>query len=304
MIMSEHENARAYIASMLEKVGTLDKLAGEISSPRSGNGWDPSKIAEVVVRIVPQPLDKLARKAVRPGISRMIADLFRPTYATSRIIGPPTLVYFPLWHVKGYHECYYLRDGDYKIRVDKDVVAVEVDGETRDLMMEEENKIVPEAFRRGLKRFAGLFTAERKYFNLADPVELALRQEHAEMYVTFDGQEGEVLEEILPRSWTTERIFDVTHLNVPGAVTKIAASRETKERAVERFQERLVKMPKNPRHVLSNTFQIEELTLYYIPYVHFPVLRAGKVDHVIVNAASTRISDERMTSGVKRQLDL
>jgi len=303
--MNLQESARAYIASRLQEVGTLDKLAEEMPSPRRGNGWESSKIDEAVIRVIPQSLDKLARKAIRPGISRAIVDLFRPRYVTSRIVGAPTLVYFPLWYVKGYHECFYLRDANYEIPVDRDVVAVEVDGETRDLMIEEEeSKIVPEAFRRRLKRFAGLFTGQRRYFNLSDAIELAIRYERAEMYVTSDGREGQVLEEALPKNWRTQRIFDVAYLNIQGAITKIAASKETKEAVVEKFRGKIVKMPENPKQVLSNTFQIEELTQYYIPYVHIPVLRRERLDHVIINAASAEIPDEKTASYVKRQLDV
>ncbi len=303
--MSGHEDVRAHIISRLERLGTLDRLADEMPGTRQGNGWDPSSISESVVRVVPQPPEKLARKAIRPGISRGIADLFRPTYATSRLAGQPTFVYLPLWYVKGYHECFYLRDAKYQIKVEKDVVAVEVDGETRDLMMEEqESKIVPEAFLRRLKHLSRLLTSEKRYFSLDDAIELAVKYGRAEMYVTSDGREGDVLEEVLPGNWKIQRIFDGAQLNIAGATTKIASSKETKERVVERFRERLVKIPETCRRVLSNTFQVEELTQYYVPYVHFPVLRAGKVDHVIINAASAEIPDERDIKFVKRELDI
>ena len=303
--MSDYNDVRAHIVSRLERLGAFDKLAEEMPGTRRGNGWDPSKIAETVVRIVPQSLDKLARKAIRPGISRGIADFLRLPYETPRLAGAPTLVYLPLWHVRGYHECLYLREANYRIRVDKDVVAVEVDGETRDLMMEEqESKIVPEAFLRRLKQFSRLFTSERKYFPLNDAIELAVRRGGAEMYVTSDGREGDVLEEVLPSRWKIQRIFEVGQLNVEGTATIIASSNENKERVVERFRERLVKMPETCKNVLSNMFQIEEFTQYYVPYVHFPVLRGGKVDHVIINAASAEIPDERDIKLVKPQLGL
>jgi len=303
--MSDHEDMRAHIISRLERLQTLDKLAEEISSPRRGNGWDPSKIAEAVVRVVPQSLDKLARKAVRPGISSGIVDFFRPAYAASRLAGPPTLVYFPLWHVKGYYECFYLRDTGYKIRVDKDVVAVEIDGETRDLMIEEpEGKIGPDTLGLRLKRLSRLLTGEKRYFNLSNAIELAMRHKRTEMYVTSDGREGSTLEEVLPNSWRTQRMFEVGHLKVEGAATKIAASKETKERVVQRFQERVVRIPETSRQILSNTFVIDELTQYYVPYVHFPVMRGTRIDHVVLYAASAEVPDERECKLVRNQLGL
>jgi hypothetical protein len=303
--LAEREDARAQIVSKLEKLRTLDELAEEMPGRRQGNGWDPSKIAETVLRVVPQPLDRLARKAIKPGIFQRIVDSFRPVSAMSRLAGPPTIVYFPLWYVKGYHECFYLREADYKIRVDKDVVAVEVDGETRDLMIEEQqSEIVPDAFRRTLKRFSRLFTDERRYFNLKDVTELAARHERAEMYVTYDGREGNALEEMLPSKWKIQRIFDITHLDVEGTRATIAASRETKETVVQRFQERLVKMPDASKQILTNTFHIEELTQYYVPFAHFPVMRGGKLDQTVINCASAQIADAKTVASVKHQLGL
>ncbi len=301
--MSNHTNTRAFIYSLIERLGALDKLAEEMPSPRKGNGWEPSKIAETVAMALPQPLEGITRKAIGPGISARIADFFRPKYATSRLGGPATLIFFPIWYVKGYHECFYLRNAKYTIPVDKDVVAVEVDGETRDLMIEDqESRIVPEALKRRLQRFSGLFTGQKRYFSLKDVVELAVRSRHAEMYVTHDGREGDLLEEVLPHSWRIQRIFEVEQLNVEGAITRIASSHETKESVVERFRNRYVAMPETPRQVLSNTFQIEELTQFYIPYAHFAVMRGGRLEDVIVNAASAKIPEGRTIDLVKRQL--
>jgi len=303
--MSNHTNTRAFISSLIQRLGTRDKLAEEMPNPRKGNGWEPSKIAETVAMVLPQPLDRITRKAIGPSISARITDFFRPKYATARITEPATLIYFPIWHVKGYHECFYLRNAKYTIPVDKDVVAVEVDGETRDLMIEgQESRIVPEALKRRLQRFSGLFTGQKRYFSLSDVVELAIRSRRAEMYVTHDGREGDLLEEVLPHSWRTERIFEVAQLNVEGAMTRIASSRETKESVVERFRNRYVGMPETSRQVLSNTFQIEELTQFYIPYAHFAVMRGGNLDDMIMNAASAKIPDGKTIDLVKRQLQI
>jgi hypothetical protein len=296
---------RAQIASKLGKLRTLDELAEEMSSPRRGNGWDPSRISDTVVVVVPQPLDRLARKAIKRGIIQRIADLFRPASAMSKLAGAPTIIYFPLWHLKGYHECFYLREANYTIRVDKDVVAVEVDGETRDLMIEEqENENVPDTLRRTLKRFSRLFMGERRYFNLKDVTELAVRHERAEMYVTSDGQEANELDEALPSRWKTKRIFAMTDLNVEGTASRIAASRETKETVVRRLQDKLVKTPEESKQILSNTFHIEELTQYYVPFVHFPVARAGRLDQVIITGASAETPDLKTVASVKHQLGL
>jgi len=303
--LTEHEDMRAQIASKLGKLRALDELAEEMPSPRRGNGWDPSRIVDTVLVVVPQPLDRLARKAIKPGILERIADFFRPASAMSRLAGAPTIVYFPLWHLKGYHECFYLREANYSIRVDKDVVAVEVDGETRDLMIEEqENENVPDTLRRTLKRFSKLFMGERRYFSLKDVTELAVRYERAEMYVTSDGREANVLDEALPSRWKTKRIFAMTDLDVEGTTSRIAASRETKETVVRRLQDKLVKMPEESKQILSNTFHIEELTQYYVPFVHFPVARGGRLDQAIITGASAETPDSKTVASVKHQLGL
>jgi len=303
--LAEREDVRAQIASKLGKLRTLDELAGGMPSPRRGNGWDPSRIADTVFVVVPQPLDRLARKAIKPGILQRIADLFRPVSAMSKLAGSPTIVYFPLWHLKGHHECFYLRETNYTIRVDKDVVAVEVDGETRDLMIEEqENENVPDTLGRTLKRFSRLFMGERRYFSLKGVIELAVRHERAEMYVTSDGREGNVLDEVLPSNWKTRRMFAMTDLNVEGTISRIAASRETKETVVQRLRDKLVKMPEESKQILSNTFHIEELTQYYVPFVHFAVARGGRLDQVIITGASAETPDSKTVASVKHQLGL
>jgi len=302
MGLSNHEDIRTQISSRLERLRTFDKLAEEMPGARRGNGWDASKITETVLRIVPQPLDRLSKKATRRGIFRGIVDSLRPTHST-KLVGEPVLVYIPFWHVKGYHECFYLREANYKIRVDADVVAVDVDGETRDLMIEEtESKVVPETFRRRLRRFSGLFTGEKKYFCLNDVIELAVRYKRAEMYVSADGREGELLEEILPRNWQRQRVFDVKDLNVSGAATKLAASKENKESAMLRFRERVVRMPEAPKQVLSNMLQVNELAQYYVPYVDFLVKHGETMDHVVMDAASGAIAGEREANIVLRQV--
>jgi len=303
--MNNRADTRALISSLIEKLHTLDKLAQEMPSPRKGNGWDPSEIAETVFMVVPQPMDRLARKAINRTVLTRIADIFRPRDAASKITGPATLIYFPIWYLKGHHECFYLRDAKYRIPVDKDTVAVEVDGVTRDLMIEEqESKIVPEMLKRRLQRFSGLFTGQKRYFALNDVIELAVKSRLAEMYVTSDGREGDLLEEVLAHNWRTQRIFEVAQLHVEGAATRIASSKETKESVIERFREKHVEMPEAPRQILSNTFQIEQLTQFYVPYAHFSVARGEKLDHVIVNAASAKIPDERTIDLVERQLHL
>jgi hypothetical protein len=73
---------------------------------------------------------------------------------------------------------------------------------------------------------------------------------------------------------------------------------------VRRLQERLVKMPERSKQILSNIFDIEELTQYYLPFVHFPIMRGGKLDQVIVNGASAETADPKTTASVKYQLGL
>jgi hypothetical protein len=303
--LSDREDMRVQIASKLGKLHTLDELADEMPGPRRGNGWDPSSVGETILRVVPQPLDRLVRKAIKRGILQRIADLFRPASAISKLAGSPTMLYFPLWYLKGYHECFYLREAKYRIRVDKDVVAVEVDGETRDLMIEEqENDNVPDTLRRTLKRFSRLFMGEKRYFNLKDVTELAVRHERAEIYVTSDGREGNVLDEVLPSGWKTQRIFGLTDLDVEETVSKIAASGETKETVVRRLRDKLVKTPNESKQILSNTFHIEELRQYYVPLVYLPVARGGKLDQVIITGASAETPDSKTVASVKHQLGL
>ncbi len=99
--MARREDIRGQIASRLEKLGTLDKLAEEMPGLREGNGWDPSKIVETRMRVVPQPLDRLVRRATRPGILQRVADSFRQASAISRLAGLPYCSLFPFMVCEG-----------------------------------------------------------------------------------------------------------------------------------------------------------------------------------------------------------
>jgi hypothetical protein len=65
-----------------------------------------------------------------------------------------------------------------------------------------------------------------------------------------------------------------------------------------------VKIPEESRQILSNTFHIEELTQYYVPLVHFPVARGGRLDQVIITGASSETPDSKTIASVKHQLGL
>jgi hypothetical protein len=124
------------------------------------------------------------------------------------------------------------------------------------------------------------------------------------MYVTADGREGDLLDEVLLEELPMQRVFDAAQLTAEGIMARVAAARETKESVLKRFERKVVNMPETHKRTLTNTLQIEKLTQYYIPYVHFPVMRGGKVDHVIVDASSADIAEDSTVKFVMNQLGI
>jgi len=62
-------------------------------------------------------------------------------------------------------------------------------------------------------------------------------------------------------------------------------------------------MPES-KQILSDTFHIEELTQYYVPFVHFTVARGGRLDQVIITGVSAETPDSKIVASMKHQLGL
>jgi hypothetical protein len=132
-----------YLASRMHQVGEVVHERKEIGGLRTGNGWDANQVVENVFKIEPIPVKRALEIALSSNrtFKERLRNTFRGRRAGPRIVGTPTVEFVPIWKLKGFHECHYLRTSTYRINVKNDVVGVEVEGRSRDLMLEKKHLI-------------------------------------------------------------------------------------------------------------------------------------------------------------------
>jgi hypothetical protein len=291
---------RSYFAHLLERIRQIQRSTAAIAERKLGNGWDPSSIVETIYKIQPLPLWKIKEKVgVRPKGQKWFKDFRLTAENDSREILTATLVFIPLWVLHGYHECSYLRHASYRVDLRRDVVAVEFEGKSRKVRSERKiRRFVPSLIARHVPKIKPILSTESKYFVLDDVVELAWKRSEGRLCVSGDGRELRSIREIMRGELKIRRIFEVEQLKERDAVTQVALSPETKERVVERFRERFVRPPTDFKEIVSNTFEIDELNLYYAPFYVMKLRRIPNED-IVLDATSGESADEQTSSFIK-----
>jgi hypothetical protein len=299
----DHENEddsirlEEYLASRLQQIGEVSPETTQVDGIRSGNGWDANQVVENVYKVEPIPVKRAIEIALssNKGLREKLRNLLRTGKTGAKVVGTPTLEFVTIWKVKGFHECYYLRTNTYKVNVKDDVVGVEVEGRSRDLMLEKRHRhFIPAAIVERLQMLGAFLTNESKYFVVSEVLELAKKRSASELIITGLGKILSQDEEIALTSWKPKRIFDQSELAARGATVTVQESILTKEGAVSKFREQVVRMPERFKQILSNRLQIIELKRLYIPLIKVPVQR-GLVPHqVVINGASGEIADSKL----------
>lgn len=295
---------QSYLASTIQRIAGLESLMRGDAERRAGNGWEPLHVHELIYKVEPRPVREVVQKATRSRLSRILEPLSRLRKiedAKVEVVGTPTLVYVPIWFLKGFHECHYTRSNVYRIELDSDVVAVEVEGRNRNIVLERRvHKLIPARLAKRLRTIGSFLSGERKYFVLDDVLELASSREEGQLYVTAVGREGSVLKEVVRDDWKLERVFDLSQLKTFGIRSEVAKSNETKEGVIERFRSRVVRLPMVFKEILKSAFEVTQLTLYYVPFYSLQVRRETKIDGLVVNGASAERADPQTAHLVSR----
>jgi hypothetical protein len=284
------------IIDRLERMSTLTETG--IKLGKSGNGWTPERIVEVSYQVEPMPVEQSKMVIARSkylGLASRLRSSLSFAGKSKEITGEPIAVHVPIWYAEGFHECYYLRAGSYKVDVSSDVVAVEVEGQTRDLRVGYQGrKLIPDAITRRLQRLGSIFLSQSKYFYLDGVVELAKSRGQGSTYVSGDGRKGELLEEVIDPDWKLKRIFDQRDLIVAGAEVRSPHLEESRNRLLSVFKERVLRMPTNFKEILSNQFEIATLAVYYLPYYYFRLGNGAQSREVVIHG----VTGERAENGV------
>jgi hypothetical protein len=285
-----------YLASRLQQIGEVPPENKQPGAFRSGNGWDANQIVENVYKIEPISIKRATQIALAKN--RNFKERLRTLFGRGKghtVVGTPTVEFIPIWKLKGFHECYYLRSSSYRINVKDDVVGVEVEGKGRDLMLQKKHRhLIPAVIVEKFQMLGAFLTNESKYFVVADALELATKRTASDLTISGVGKTINEDEDMVMTSWKSKRVFDPSELNVRGARVLVRESILNKEGVLHKFREHVVRMPEQFKQILSNKLQITEMKRIYIPFIRVPVQK-GLVPHeVVINGASGQPADNKI----------
>jgi hypothetical protein len=279
----------AYLASRLQQIGEVPPELKEVKGLKTGNGWDANHVIEQIFKIEPISIKRAMEIAV--SANRTFIERLRRRRKDFDLVGTPVVEFLPVWKIKGFHECYYIRNCSYKVNVKNDVVAVEVEGRSRDLMLERKHsRLIPAAIMDRLLRLSSFLSNESKYFVVTDALELAVKQSESEMVVSGTGHPLTIDDEAELTSWKSKRIFDEADLKVRGAKIQIREPAMSKETLLTQFRERVIRMPENFKQILSNRLQITEFKRIYVPLIKVPLQKGLVPREVIVNGTTGELA--------------
>jgi hypothetical protein len=271
--MSEDERLakiKELLDSTLAEFESVFKSAGTFDQSRVGNGWTPSSIPVQTYALDAMPLDQ-ATKIAESRKARAFGPVGWVRLRSGRIqaTGEPTLAFFPFWRVRGYHECFYFRGKAYTATVPDDVIAVQVGRQIRALTSQ------AKARRSALSRIIGkirrgvLARPEPRYFTLDGATELAYQFGEASVLVNGEGNEDISMEYLLEKKPQMHRIGKTDQPPDEGSKTRFVPLSLKAEDAVRLLHSRVVKPPSVFNKILTNRFEVTELSLLELPVYVF-----------------------------------
>ena len=286
-----------YLTNRLQQIGEITPETKEYKGLRTGNGWDSDRIIEQGYRIEPIAIKRSVDIAISSNrrLGERIIGKLRHEKQQALLIEEPTVEFVPIWKIRGFHECYYLRTNSYRVKVKGDVVGVEAEGKSRDLILERRHRrFIPTTIVERLQRLSGFLSSESKYFVISSVTELAKTRTDAELVITWNGKKLSMDDELILTSWRPKKIFDESDLKARGAKIRIREPTISKENILEEFRTQVIRMPERFKQILSSRLQITEFKRVYIPLIRV-TLQKGLVPHeIIINGSSGQIADREI----------
>ncbi len=278
--MSEDERLakiKDLLDSTLAEFESVFKSAGTFDQSRVGNGWTPSNIRIQTYMIDPMSFDQ-ARKIAESRKARAFGPFgwLRVRPGRMHLIGEPTLVFFPFWRVRGYHECFYFRGKTYTTTVPDDVMAVQMGGRMRALtsQLKAERSVMARA-RNVLKRTLTA-RAEPRYFTVDGAIELARQFSDASVIVNGEGKEDVSMEYLLEKKPQMHHMEEDRERGEQKPAIKFAPLALQAEDVVRVLHGRVVKPPPVFNKILTNRFEVTELSLIELPIYVFTYRYLGR----------------------------
>ncbi len=233
----------------------------------------PPKPVEELIQIAESRKSSLFRHKLFPIFKRNKGDIRRSDGPKLRLI--------PFWRMKGYHECFYFRGNSYRIELPEDVVAVEVEGRIRDLIGQETADS---------QRLATLTKwilgrkdpSNPKAFRISDVTELAYLYRESSIFLDADGKEDLEAEAFFEGRIPLEELHG-EDLKNKFADAEFGRTSMTKGDLVKMLHEIVVRPPETFTKILTNRFQVTELSQFLMPVYSFTYEWNGQKKQVNVH---------------------
>jgi len=262
------DEIRRYLDATLEEFQSLVEKAGGFDDTKVGNGWDPANIKETLSTVAPIPSSDILEKvrSLRWRALGMALSSFPRTRTLKFEFEQPCLRYHPYWIAKAYHECFFFRGASYQVRTSEDVVAVEVEGKLRNLILRDAKaSSYLEEFKKRLERATGLMPTSPRFFILDGVTELAMKHKETSLCLDAHGRHDSQIERFLRRKPPLQQISSVDQLHRNNGSVEIMPLHETRDSVIRRLSGAVVEPPKTFTRILSNRFEITQLMLLYLP---------------------------------------
>ena len=264
------EEIKRLLESTISEFQNLFQSAGGFEDSRVGNGWDPDRIEVDIYCLKPRPVDELVRLAEdrkRSLFRNRIFTFMKPLEREVKMLGDQKVTLIPFWMIKGFHECFYFRGNSYKVDLQDDVVAVEVEGRIRDLVTQDSGESLNLAsLPRRLLRMRG--GSGMKAIRLNDVTELAYTYKEGAIFLDAEGHEDLEAEAFFEGKIPLQKLRREDILKeLPNS--QISASSVSKEELIRRLHAAIVKPPSAFSKILSNRFQVTALVEYLVPVYSF-----------------------------------
>ena len=262
------EEIRRLLDSTINEFQSLFQSAGGFEDTRVGNGWVPEQVSSEIRVLEPKPLSDLQRIAEsrKRWLFASRISISKPKESEISLSGNPHLRLIPFWRIRGFHECFYFRGNAYKINLDDDVIAVEVEGKVRDLLGQELTEA--QKLKTFPRRLLGKKDSYPKSIQLNEVTELAYSYRDKSIFVNADGNEDLEAEAFFEGNFPVKRISQQELLeSYPTA--EIVSGSITKEDLIRRLHELTVKPPGSFSRILTNRFQVAELVELLMPAYTF-----------------------------------
>jgi hypothetical protein len=277
----------------IEEFDSFLKSAVGFEDVKVGNGWDPSKVPYFLYLLSAMPISEVTEIAEKKKIElfRSVFWVLGPRREKIEMIGEPKTKFMRMWEIEGCHECFFFRNGSYHLKVKDDVVAMEVEGKLRNLVVEASSS-QNQTLGTGLdEKTSELLAQKPKYFAIDDVMELAYQSRRAHLFVDETGAEIREFGTLLDKRGKPESLSDRIALDdmLKGYLRDAI---EKKKAVFEKLRSKIVKPPESFNKIVSNRFEVTRLNLFLVPFYHYQYRYGEKMKELNVNGLTGEVIEQ------------